>query len=450
MKINRENIDTVTATVKVLIEKSDYEKNVADKLREYRQKASLPGFRPGKVPAGIIQKRFGKAILAEEVNQLLSQNLTNYLRDEKINLIGDPLPNKELQAEIDFENDRDFEFVFDIAISPEVDLTLDESHTIDYYHIKVDDSMLEENVGQIRNQYGKNIDTNEVTKDAYVRADFVELDAQGNEQENGIHAENVLFAVDRVKDEATLGNLVGKSLDESLVLNPVLAFGDHHEVGHMLNISHEAAETLASDFRCTVKSVQVFGKADLNDELYKLVLGPDTEVSTEEAFLEKIKENISISLENNSRQRFEVDAKKALIASVPLTLPENFLKRWLKETNTELSEEKIEEDFDGFKEDLRWQLIKNDIIRKNDINVSEEETLEMAKSVALSQYQQYGIYSVADEHLASFAGRILEREEDRERIVRRIYEVKVFDLVRSKVTLRENEVTADEFKALYE
>ena len=450
MKINRENIDTVTATVKVLIEKSDYEKNVADKLREYRHKAVLPGFRPGKIPAGIIQKRFGKAILAEEVNQLLSQNLTNYLRDEKINLIGDPLPNNELQPAIDFEKDQDFEFVFDIAISPEVILNLDETHTVDYYRIKVDDTMVAENVEQIRNQFGKNIDTNEVTKDSYIRADFIELDAEGNQLENGILADNVLFASDKVKDETTLNNLVGKVIDESLVLNPVLAFGDRHEVGHMLNISHEAAETLESDFRCTVKSIQVFQKADINEELFKLALGSDTEVSTEAEFLEKVKENISISLENNSKQRFEVDAKKTLIDIVPLDLPENFLKRWLKETNSELSDEKIEEDFDDFKEDLKWQLIKNDIIRRNEIQVSEEETLDMAKSVALSQYQQYGIYSVADEHLASFASRILEREEDRERIVRRIYEIKVFDLVRNRVTLRDNEVTADEFKALYE
>jgi trigger factor len=450
MKINRENIDTVTATVKVLIEKSDYEKNVADKLREYRQKASLPGFRPGKVPAGIIQKRFGKAILAEEVNQLLSHNLTNYLRDEKINLIGDPLPNKELQPDIDFEKDEDFEFVFDIAISPEVNLNLDESHTVDYYRIKVDDAMVTENIERIRNDYGKNMDTNEVTRDAYIRADFIELDADGNELENGIRAENVLLAVDRVKDEATSNNLTGKVIDDSLVLNPVVAFGDRHEVGHMLNISHEEAEALESDFKCTVKSIQVFQKAEINDELFKLVFGSDTEVSTEDEFLEKLKENISISLESNSKQRFEVDAKNALIASVPLDLPETFLKRWLRETNNELTEEKIEEDFEGFKEDLKWQLIKNDIIRKNEIQVSEEETLDMAKSVALSQYQQYGIYSVADEHLASFAGRILEKEEDRERIVRRIFEIKVFDLVRSKVSLRENDVTAEEFKALYE
>lgn len=449
MKINRENIDNVNATIRVLIEKNDYEKNVADKLHEYRHKVALPGFRPGKVPAGIIQKRFGKAILAEEINQLLSQNLTNYLRDEKINLIGDPLPNTELSPAIDFDKDQNFEFVFDIALSPEIEFVPDESLTIDYYNITVDNKMVEENLEQVRLKYGKNVDTNEVTKDAYIRADFFELDADGNEVEGGIRAENVLLAIDHIKDEETLNMLVGKTIDEAVAFNPVSSMENRHEVGHMLNISHEAAETLESNFRCTVKSIQVFEKAEVNEELFRNLFGEDTNIATEEQFIEKIKENISISLDNNSKQRFEVDAKKALINAIPLELPEKFLKRWLKETNKELTGEKIEAEFDDFSEDLRWQLIKNAIINKNKIQVSEEETLDMAKSVALSQYQQYGIYQVDDEHLESFANRILEKEGDRERIVRRIFEVKVFDLVREKATLNEKLVTADEFKALY-
>ncbi len=449
MKINRENIDNVNATIRVFIEKSDYEKNVADKFKEYRQKAVLPGFRPGKVPAGIIQKRFGKAILAEEVNQLLSQNLTNYLRDEKINLIGDPLPNEELQPKIDFETQNDFEFVFDIAVSPEIDLTLVESNTIDYYRIKVDDELLNENIEQIRSRYGQNIDTNEVTKEAFVRADFSELDDEGNEIEAGINASNVLISVDQIKDEEVLNNFIGKTIDETVVFNPVKAFDNHSEVSHMMDISYETAKNLESNFKCTIKSIQVFEKADVNENLFKKMFGDETEILTQEQFIEKVKENISISLENNSKQRFETDAKKALIDMVPVELPETFLKRWLRQTNKELTDEQIEKDFDGFRVDIKWQLIKNDIINKNQIEVSEEETLGMARNVALSQYQQYGIFQVADEHLDSFAHRILEREEDRERIVRRIFEIKVFDLVREKVKLREKEITTEEFKALY-
>lgn len=448
MKINRENTDNGTAIIKVLVEKNDYEKNVADKLREYRQKASLPGFRPGKVPAGVIQKRFGKALLAEEVNQLLSQNLINYLRDEKINIIGDPLPNNELQQPIDFDKQEEFEFVFDIALTPDVNLTLDKSHSVDYYRIKVDEQLIDENIDQILNQYGTTQDVDVVSEESYMRVDFSELDAEGNVKEGGIVAENVLIAYDRVKDEEVQKQLIGKKPEESLVMDPVTAFGDRHEVGHMLNISHEVADELNSQFICTVKSIQNFVKGELNDELYKKLFGEETDVTTVEQFREKVAENISASLENSSKQQFEVDARKSLVAAVPMELPESFLKRWLKETNKELTDAKIEEDFEDFTEDLRWQLIKNNIINENKIEVSEEETLQMAKNIALSQFQQYGIYQVADEHLESYAHRIMEKEDDRERIVRRVFEIKVYDLVREKVQLNEKEVTTEEFKAL--
>lgn len=448
MKINRENTDNGTAIIKVLVEKNDYERNVADKLREYRQKASLPGFRPGKVPAGVIQKRFGKALLAEEVNQLLSQNLINYLRDEKINIIGDPLPNNELQQPIDFDKQEEFEFVFDIALTPDVNLTLDKSHSVDYYRIKVDEELIDENIEQILNQYGTTQDVDVVSEESYMRVDFSELDAEGNVKEGGIVAENVLIAYDRVKDEEVKKQLIGKKPEESLVMDPVTAFGDRHEVGHMLNISHEVADELNSQFNCTVKSIQNFVKGELNDELYKKLFGEETDVTTVEQFREKVAENISVSLENSSKQQFEVDARKSLVAAVTMELPEPFLKRWLKETNKELTDEKIEEDFEDFTEDLRWQLIKNNIINENKIEVSEEETLQMAKNIALSQFQQYGIYQVADEHLESYAHRIMEKEEDRERIVRRVFEIKVYDLVREKVQLNEKEVTTEEFKAL--
>ena len=448
MKINRENTDNGTAIIKVLIDKNDYEKNVADKLREYRQKVALPGFRPGKVPAGVIQKRYGKALLAEEVNQLLSQNLINYLRDEKINIIGDPLPNNELQQPIDFDKQEDFEFVFDIALTPEFNLNLDKSHTVDYYRIKVDEQLIDENIEQILSQYGTTKDVDSVSEISYLRVDFRELDAEGNEKEEGIAAENVLVAYDRVNDEEVKKELIGKKPEESFVINDVTAFGDRHEVGHMLNISHEAAEELESKFHCTIKSIQDFVKGELNEELYKKLFGEETEVATVEQFREKVSENISISLENSSKQQFEVDARKSLISAVPMDLPEVFLKRWLKETNKELTDEKIEEDFEDFIEDLRWQLIKNNIINENKIEVTEDETLQMAKNIAMSQFQQYGIYQVADEHLESYAHRIMEKEDDRERIVRRVFEIKVYDLVKEKVQLNEKDVTTEEFKAL--
>ncbi len=449
MKITRENVDRVTSVIKVLIEKGDYEKNVADKLREYRQKMALPGFRPGKVPGSLIQKRFGKSVLAEEVNQLLSQNLMNYLRDEKLSIIGDPLPNNDLQKPIDFEVQEDFEFVFDVALSPEIDLTIDKSHTVDYYRIKLDDKMVDDNIDQIRSQFGKTVEAEAISAESYVRGNYVELNDDGTEKEEGIKAENVLVSIDLIKDEEIKSSFLGKANGDSIIFDPVVAFNDRHEVSHMLNISHEAAETLNSKFTFTLTAIEQFSKAEVNEELFKLAFGNESDIETEEQFRQKISENLSASLDTSSMQRFEVDAKAALLNMVPIELPENFLKRWLKESNSELDDAKIEAEFDDFSRDLKWQLIKNHLINQHNVEVSEDETFDLAKTIALSQYQQYGIYSVADEHLSSFATRILEKKEDRERIVNRLFETKVFELIRDNVNLAEKEVTTDEFRALY-
>lgn len=449
MKISRENADKGTAVIKVSIEKGDYEKNVADKLREYRQKMALPGFRPGKVPGSLIQKRFGKGVMAEEVNQLLSQNLMNYLRDEKLNIIGDPLPNKELQQPIDFDTQEDFEFIFDIALTPEINLTLDKSHSVDYYRIKLEEKMVDDNIDQIRSQFGKTAPVETVTAECYVRGNYVEVNEDGSEKAEGIKTENVLVSVDLIKDENIKASFIGKSVGDTLTFDPVVAFNDRHEVGHMLNISHEAAESLNAQFTYTITEIEQFTKAEVNEELFKLAFGEDSGIETEEQFRQKISENLIANLDTSSMQRFEIDAKAAMLDLVPVELPEGFLKRWLKESNSDLEDAKIEADFENFSRDLKWQLIKNHLINQNKVEVSEDETFDLAKSIALSQYQQYGIYSVADEHLSSFATRILEKQEDRERIVNRLFETKVFELIREQVNLTEKEVDTDQFRALY-
>lgn len=448
MKITRENIDNVNAVVKVLIEKADYEKTVADTLRDYRQKAALPGFRPGKAPASLIQKRFGKAILAEEVNKLLSQNLNNFLIDQKLAILGEPLPNEELQPKIDWDNDTDYEFVFDIALAPEVKLDLENGNAFNYYRIKVDDQMLEDNLEEVRMRFGQNKPGELTEEKSLVRGNFVQLDAEGNELADGIKPENVLLAIDYIKDENIKKDFIGRKIGETLTFDPVTAFENRHEVGHMLNISHEEADKLDGNFNFTITEIENFEKAELNEELYKKIYGEETEITTLEQFKAKMAEEIAGTLAHSSNQKFALDARDTLVESTDLSLPEKFLKRWLKVTNKELTEEQIEGDFVNFSNDLKWQLIKNSIIRDNELKVTEEETVDLAKQVALSQYQQYGIYHIPDERLDAFAKMILEREEERERIVRKLFEDKVIEVVKEKVTIVEKEVTSEEFREM--
>lgn len=449
MKINRENIDNSIAMLKMVIEKSDYEKNVADKLREYRMKMALPGFRPGKVPAGIIQKRFGKSLVAEEVNQLLGKGLTDYFRDEKISLIGDPLPNETLQKPLDFDTQEEFEFVFDIAISPDIKVDFSQLPPIPYYNIEVSDEMLAENLEQIKSQYGQMGKAEEVTKDAYIRADLAELDAEGNEKEDGIKTEQTLIAIDRIKNEDILNEFLGKTVDSTLTFNPVTAFENRNEIGHMLNIDQEKAETLDSNFKCTITEIEIFEKAKVDEELFKKAYGEDTDVKTEDQFLEKITEEIKEQLKESSDNRFEIDARESLVEAIPIEIPEAFLKRWLKETDKQLGDEDLNAEFENFVRDLRWQLIRNSLVKENHIEVGEEEVEDMAKGMALSQFRQYGYYNIDDKNLESFADRMLENEETRERIVRRIFDIKTFDFIREHAKLDEKEITADQFKDLY-
>jgi trigger factor len=448
MNITRENIDNVNAVIKVTIEKADYEKPVNDALKEYRQKASVPGFRPGKVPAGLIQKRFGKAILLDEVNKALSQNLSKYLVEEKLNILGEPLPNEEQQKTIDWDNDEAFEFAFDIALAPEVNISLDDSNKFNYYTIAVSEEMIDRQVEMAASQLGQNVPDETVVENSSVRGDFVQLNENGEALESGIQPKGVLLAVDMIKDEEIKAAFIGKQKGDVLTFDPVKAFEDRHEVGHMLNISHEAAHDLNGEFSFTVTDILRFEKAELNEELFKKLYGDETEIKTIEDFRNKVKEEIAANLVYSSDHKFAEDTRSSLIEKTNLGLPEEFLKRWLIAANKNLTKEQIDNDFDWFIEDLKWQLIKDTIIRQNDLTVTPGETQEFAKQVARAQYQQYGIYDIPDEQLESFAKIILEKPEEGERIYKKLFEDKIMAVVKEKASIEEKVVTEEEFNAM--
>ena len=448
MNVTKENIDSTNAVIKVLVEKVDYEEPVKAVLKDYRQKASIPGFRPGKVPAGLIQKRFGKAILAEEVNKLLSHNLSKFIVEEKLSILGEPLPNEDQQKPINWDEDENFEFVFDVALVPELNITLDKRSKYRYYTIKVDDEMIDQQVEAITANFGTNESVEEITETSTVRGNFVQLDAEGNELEEGIKPEGVLLAVDKIKDKAIKKEFIGKKKEDTLIFDPVKAFDNRHEVGHMLNISHEEADNLNASFKYIITEILQFKKAEVNEELFKKVYGDETDITTTEAFREKIKEEITLNLSYSSDQKFTLDARDTLLGKTNMELPEAFLKRWLKTANKELTDEQIENDFEAFTKDLRWQLIKEHIIKENELSVSEDEAMELARQITFAQFNQYGMYNVPPEQLDSFAKMMLEKEEEKERIYRKLYEDKVINVVKEKVNIDEIEVTQKEFSEM--
>lgn len=448
MNITRENIDNVNFTLKILIEKADYDEAVQGALKEYRQKAAIPGFRPGKVPAGLIQKRFGKAILADEVNKLLSHNLSKYIVEEKLPILGEPLPNETIQKTIDWDNDENYEFVFDLAIAPEINIPLSKTDNFDYFLIKVTDEMIDKDVEALTYQFGQNIPAGEVSEKSNVRGNFAQLGSDGNLIPDGIRPEGVMLAADMIKDETIKAAFLGKKAGDTLVFDPVIAFGNRHEVGHMLNIEHEQADNLNSEFEFTITEISNYQPSEVNEELFKKVYGEESGITTAEQFRDKVKSEIAQNLAFSSDYKFAADARDTLVEKTPMELPEVFLKRWLKLANKELTDEQIDADFGGFIQDLKWQLIKDKIAKENEIKISEEEAMDFARQITLSRFSQYGMYHIPDEQLNSFAKMMLEKEEEKDRIYKKLAEDKVIAVVKEKVNLVEKEVAQEEFNAM--
>ncbi|MCL1821854.1 MAG: hypothetical protein FWG22_03425, partial [Prolixibacteraceae bacterium] len=256
-------------------------------------------------------------------------------------------------------------------------------------------------------------------------------------------------AVDLIKNEEVRNEFIGGKVETCLIVNPATAFENRREIGHMLNISHEAAETLNSNFNCMITDIEIFQKAEVDEELFKKVFGEEGNITTEKQFLERLRDSIGEQLSESSDRRFEIDARETLVENISMELPEEFLKRWLKATDKEMDDEKVAAQFEDFIYDLKWQLIKSSIVKENKLEATKEDIDGMAFEMAKAQLHQYGLFNIDDNTIQTFANRITENEESRERLIRRILDVETFDVIKEKAKVDETSVTIDEFKELY-
>jgi trigger factor len=450
MNISRENIDALNGTIRVSIEKADYEAKVAEVLKDYRKKVSMPGFRPGKVPAGLVNKMYGKAALVDEVNKLLTDQLSKYLYDEKLNILGEPLPNEEQQKQIDWEKDTDFEFIFDIGFAPEVKVNLDKRSKYPFYSVSVTEEMINNQVEAYASRFGANQPTDSIKDKETVRGNLVQLDADGNELDGGASAEMAMIAINLIKDEEEKSLFVGKKVDEEVVFDLKKAYPNDTEIAYLLNISKEEAANVEGKFKMTIKEIHEFVSAEVNEELFKKIYGENTEIADEVAFRAKIVEEIKDAYKPSGDYKFANDTREALVNKINIEFPEAFLKRWITATNKELTEEQIKNDFPMFIEDLKWQLIKDTIIKENELKVDESEIIDLARQVAASQFRQYGMFDIPVEHLDGFAKQMLEKKEDRNRLYNKKMEDKIMEVVKSKVTIDEKVVSKEDYDKLFE
>lgn len=449
MNIIRENTDILTALLKVKIEQNDYTERVDKVLNDYRKNAKMAGFRPGKVPAGIIRKLYRKPVVIEEINKILSESVTKYLTDEKIRILGEPLPGNN-KKEINWDNDSVFEFEIEIGLAPEFEVNITDKDKVHLYEIEVDDELLNETKENYSRRFGTMLKVENITGNEILKGDFFQLDPSGSVQENGIVTENSTFSLEYVKEKNINDQFIGKKAGDNVIFDVRKAFPNDADLSSLLNIKNEQLATLNPQFRFDIKEISRFIKAEFNQELYDMIYGKDT-IHTEEEFNERIKKELQERLEQNSEFRFKIDTRDMLMKKTSIDLPSAFLKKWLAVINKEkVTEQQVDEEFPKFETDLKWQLIKDKIIVRHDIKVSEEEIASYAKSYTLLQFRQYGITNIPEDQLKTYSENVLKNEDERKKIVEKLFEDKVFEHIKEHVKVDKKKITREKFNKLFD
>ena len=449
MNVTKNQIDDLNATIKIQLDKDDYATRVSDALKDYQKRAVIDGFRKGKTPFGIIKKMYGKAVLIEEINKLIGESLSNYIQENDLNILGEPLPSETEQKELNLDEES-FEFVYDIALSPAMNVKLSKREKVPYYIIKVDDEMIDKQIESICKSNGELTPVDTIEGSEYVKGELIELGEDGKPKEGGIHVEDASLSVEHMKDEEQVKIFTGKQAGNEVIFNPSKAYPNKTDYSALLQVSKEEAEHITSDFCFIICEIKRYVEAEVNQALFDKVYGEGNVKSVEE-FRARVKEDLAKQFKAHSEYRLTVDARdKMLKKNEDVVLPETFLKRWMLATNKELTQEAVDKDFDSYRDEFKWQLIKGDMIKENSIKVEDEDMKAVGREVAAAQLQQYGLYGLSDEQLDGFAVRLLENEKQRASLYDRALENKIFSVIKEGVKLEEQEIYMDDFGKLFE
>ena len=451
MNVSFQNIDKVSGLLTVKLEKADYQEKVDKSLKTFRQKAQIPGFRKGMVPMNLVKKMYGKSVIAEEVNKLLSEKVYDYIKSNNVNMLGEPLPNEEKQQVIDFDTMEEFEFVFDIALAPEFKAEVSNTDKVDYYTIEVTDEMVENQVKAYTQRNGKYDQVSAYEDNDMLKGLIAELDENGNTKEGGIQVEGAVLMPSYMKNEEQKAIFANAKVNDVLVFNPNVAYDGHDaEIASLLKIEKEAAAEMKSNFSFQVEEITRFVPGDLNQELFDQVFGKDA-VKTEEEFRAKVKEGIAAQFVADSDYKFLIDARKMLMEKVgKLEFPDALLKRIMLLNNKEKGEEFVVENYEKSVEELTWHLIKEQLVKDNEIKVEQEDVINMAKDATKAQFAQYGMMTVPEDILENYAQEMLKKKENVDGLVGRVVEAKLATALKAKVTLNNKTVSMEEFNKMFE
>ena len=449
MNITRENIDDLNAVLKVRINKTDYEEKVETVLKDYRKKATIKGFRPGMVPIGLIKKMYGRAVQIDEINKVVTENIQKYITDEKLEILGDPLPKADEQDRIDFDTQEAFTFSFEIGLTPPIELKLSKKNKVNQYEIIIDEKMRNEYLENYTRRFGELRKADQTEEKDVVKGKIEAIDNDGNVRPEGPSVEDTSLGIDIIKDKNIKKEFIGKSIGDSIDFDLKKAYPNDTEIAGILHKKKEEIENLEGNYRFTVNDISRFYPAALGKELFDRIFGEGV-VNSEEEFMKRIEEEITINLRRESDFKLLMDIKALAMEKTDFQLPEEFLKRWLLRVNEKSTEEQIGKEFDSFRKDLKWQLIRNKIARNNEVKISDEELQMEAEKITRYQFQQYGLFYATDEQIANYAKETLKRDEDAKRIADKILEEKAIILMKELVKLENKSVTIEEFNKLFE
>ncbi|MCL2098342.1 MAG: trigger factor [Bacteroidales bacterium] len=441
MKIAQNSIDELNATIALTIEQSDYEPRVKKGLSEQRRKAEIKGFRPGMAPMSLIEKMYGKSILMDEIQKLLSEGLNQHITDNKLQLLGEPLPNEEDSGKLDLEKGGDLDFKFDIALAPSININFTEKDSIPFYKITVTKEDLSKYQESILRQHGKLENTETSSDEDFITATLTQ----------GEHLiENTYISLKNIEDQQFRMPFIGQKVGDEIEVDVKQTFTNETDLAAMLKVKKEELADFEPVFKIKINEIKRFAPAELNQDLFDRIFGEDV-VKNEEEFNQKAEERIASEYAQESNYRFAKDARVIAFDKANIVLPDNFLKRWLLYANEgKITKEQIDKDYEAFAEDLRWQMIRGYIAKEQKFEVTKEAMLEHARQMARYQFAMYGLPNVPDEHIDRYANTILDNEKEARNIYERAEDSMVMNYIKSAVTLEEKEITMEKMQELYE
>ena len=451
MNISFENPDKVNGLLTITVEEADFQDSVEKTLKDYRKKANIPGFRPGQAPMGLIKRQFGASVRYDAVNKFVGEQLYKYIQENNIQMLGEPMPSDKQETPADIEQPAPYTFVFDIAVAPELNITLDGRNKIDYYTIKADDKLINEQIEMYQSRAGKYEKGEEYNPELndMLKGDLRELDAEGNTKEGGITVEGAVLMPSYIKVDEQKNLFNNAKPGDIITFNPRKAYPEGEaELSALLKVDREVAKDIESNFSYQITDIQRFVKAELNQELFDQVFG-EGNVKSEDEFRAKIAEGLQPQLEANSDYKFMLDVRTYCENKVgELTWPDELLKRIMLLNNKDKGEDFVEKNYAESIKQLEWHLIKEQLVKANNIKIEDADVKAAAMEMARMQFAQYGMTNVPDEYVENYANELIKKREAVDNFVERAIDVKLAAAIKNTVSLNNKDVTLDEFNEM--